>query len=65
LTRVLDMCGPAGMLVIDDMHVPGYRRALACELETLRHSYFSLRTFTRKRLRYSYLVLVPNAAFST
>lgn len=57
LTRVLDMCGPAGMLVIDDMHVPSYRRALARELETLRHSYFSLRTFTKKRLRYSYLVV--------
>lgn len=57
LTRVLDMCGPAGMLVIDDMHVPSYRRALTRELETLRRSYFSLRTFTKKRLRYSYLVV--------
>ena len=61
LTQVLDLCGPAGMLVIDDMHVPGYRRALARELERLRHPYFSLRTFTRKRLRYSYLV-VPDVA---
>jgi predicted O-methyltransferase YrrM len=57
LPQVLDMCRPGGMLVIDDMHVPGYRRALACELERLGHSYFSLRTFTKKRLRYSYLVL--------
>jgi predicted O-methyltransferase YrrM len=57
LTRVLDMCRPGGMLVIDDMHVPSYRRALACELERLGHSYFSLRTFTKKRLRYSYLVV--------
>jgi predicted O-methyltransferase YrrM len=57
MTRVLDMCRPGGMLVIDDMHVPGYRRALASELERLGLSYFSLRTFTRKRLRYSYLVL--------
>jgi hypothetical protein len=57
LPRVLDMCGPAGMLVIDDMHVPSYRRALACELETLQYSYFSLRTFTKQRLRYSYLVV--------
>ena len=56
-TQVLDMCRPGGMLVIDDMHVPSYRRALACELETLRHSYYSLRNFTRKRLRYSYLVV--------
>jgi predicted O-methyltransferase YrrM len=61
LAQVLDMCGPAGMLVIDDMHVPGYRRALARELERLQHSYFSLRTFTKKRLRYSYLVL-PDVA---
>jgi predicted O-methyltransferase YrrM len=61
LSRVLDMCAPGGMLVIDDMHVPGYRRALTGELEKLGHSYFSLRTFTRKRLRYSYLV-VPDVA---
>jgi predicted O-methyltransferase YrrM len=55
LPRVVNMCKPSGMLVIDDMHVPGYRRALTGELERLGHSCFSLRTFTRKRLRYSYL----------
>lgn len=57
LTRVLNMCRPGGMLVIDDMHVPGYRQSVTRQLVTLGHSCFSLRTFTQKRLRYSYLAV--------
>jgi predicted O-methyltransferase YrrM len=54
---VLGACRPGGMIVIDDMHVPGYRRTILRELEERRLEHFSLRSFTRKRLRYSYLVV--------
>jgi predicted O-methyltransferase YrrM len=56
INRVIDECEPGGMLVIDDMHVPGYRRAVLSELDRRGMSHFSLRAFTRKRLRYAYLV---------
>jgi predicted O-methyltransferase YrrM len=57
LDRVLAACRPGGMIVIDDMHVPGYRRAVLRALDRRGLSHFSLRAFTRKRLRYAYLVL--------
>jgi predicted O-methyltransferase YrrM len=56
LDRVVDLCGPGGLIVIDDMHVPGYRRATLRALDRRGLDYFSLRLFTRKRLRYAYLV---------
>jgi predicted O-methyltransferase YrrM len=56
LNAVLESCAAGGMMVIDDMHVPGYRRAVLEELNRRGLSHFSLRSFTRKRMRYSYLV---------
>lgn len=56
LDRVVDLCRPGGLLVIDDMHVPGYRRATLRALDRRGLAYFSLRLFTRRRLRYAYLV---------
>jgi predicted O-methyltransferase YrrM len=56
INRVIGECRPGGMVIIDDMHVPGYRRAVLSELDRRGMSRFSLRAFTRKRLRYSYLV---------
>ena len=56
LDRVVDHCAPGGLIVIDDMHVPGYRRATLRALDRRGLTYFSLRLFTRKRLRYAYLV---------
>ena len=56
LDRVIDLCRPGGLIVIDDMHVPGYRRATLRALDRRRLDYFSLRLFTKKRLRYAYLV---------
>jgi predicted O-methyltransferase YrrM len=56
LDRVIDLCRPGGLVVIDDMHVPGYRRATLRALDRRGLTYFSLRLFTRKRLRYAYLV---------
>ena len=57
LDFVLAACRPGGMIVLDDMHVPGYRQAVIRELDRRALSYFSLRAFTRQRLRYAYLVL--------
>jgi predicted O-methyltransferase YrrM len=58
LDDVIDSCRPgAGWIVIDDMHVPWYRRAVLRALEQRRVRHFSLRAFTRRRLRYSYLAL--------
>ncbi len=56
LDRVVDLCRPGGLIVIDDMHVPGYRHATLRALDRRGLGYFSLRLFTRKRLRYAYLV---------
>jgi len=56
LDRVVDLCRPGGLLVIDDMHVPAYRRATLRALDRRGVDHFSLRLFTRKRLRYAYLV---------
>jgi|SRR5581483_5681076 len=56
LDRVVDLCRPGSLLVIDDMHVPGYRRATLRALDRRGLDYFSLRLLTRKRLRYAYLV---------
>jgi predicted O-methyltransferase YrrM len=56
LDRVVELCRPGGLIVIDDMHVPGYRRATLRALERRRLAFFSLRLFTKKRLRYAYLV---------
>jgi len=56
LDRVIDLCRPGGLLVIDDMHVPGYRRATLRALDRRGLDHFSLRLFTRRRLRYAYLV---------
>jgi hypothetical protein len=36
--------------------VPGYRRATLRALDRRGLTYFSLRLFTRRRLRYAYLV---------
>ena len=57
LGATLDACRPGALLVIDDMHVPGYRFALLRELKRRNLERYSLRSFTRKRLRYSYLVI--------
>jgi predicted O-methyltransferase YrrM len=57
LDQVLARCRPGGMLLIDDMHVPGYRRAVLRQLDQRGLAYYSLRRFTRQRLRYSYLVV--------
>ncbi len=57
LDQVLDLCRPGGLIVIDDMHVPGYRRAVLTQLDRRGATYFSLRALTRKRMRYSYLVV--------
>lgn len=56
LDRVVDHCAPGGLIVIDDMHVPGYRRGTLRALDRRGLTYFSLRLFTKKRLRYAYLV---------
>jgi predicted O-methyltransferase YrrM len=57
LDDVIRCCRPGGgLIVIDDMHVPGYRRAVLRALTRQQLAVFSLRSFTRKRLRYSYLV---------
>jgi predicted O-methyltransferase YrrM len=58
LDDVIGSCRPdGGLIVIDDMHVPSYRRAVLRALDRRGVRYFSLRAFTRKRLRYSYLAL--------
>ncbi|HET6148902.1 MAG TPA: hypothetical protein VFH68_15300 [Polyangia bacterium] len=57
LGMVVEACRPGGIIIIDDMHVPRYRRAVMRELDRRALSYFSLRAFTRHRLRYAYLVL--------
>jgi predicted O-methyltransferase YrrM len=59
LDVIIDACSPTGMIVMDDMHVPGYRRAILDDLDRHRLSYYSLRDFTRKRLRYAYLATPP------
>jgi predicted O-methyltransferase YrrM len=56
LDVVLGMCRPGGLIVIDDMHVPGYRFSVLKELRQRKLTHFSLRSYTKKRLRYSYLV---------
>jgi predicted O-methyltransferase YrrM len=57
LDQVLDLCRPdGGLVIIDDMHVPGYRRAVLAQLDRRGCAHFSLRSLTRKRMRYSYLV---------
>jgi predicted O-methyltransferase YrrM len=56
LPEVLKCCRAGGLMVIDDMHVPGYRRAIRRILDRAGTPNFSLRAFTRKRLRYAYLV---------
>jgi predicted O-methyltransferase YrrM len=55
LPAVLNFCRPGGLIVIDDIHVPGYRRAIRRSLDRSAARNFSLRAFTRKRLRYAYL----------
>src|SRR5262245_29253299 len=55
LVATVDACSPVGIIVLDDMHVPGYRRAILDSLDRQRLCYYSLRDFTRKRLRYAYL----------
>jgi predicted O-methyltransferase YrrM len=57
LPLVVDCCNPGGVIVIDDMHVPGYRRAVLRTLDRLGLEWFSARQFTRKRLRHSYLAI--------
>jgi predicted O-methyltransferase YrrM len=57
LDLALDACRPGGLLVIDDMHVPRYRRAMRRALRARGVAHFSLRAFTRSRLRYAYLAI--------
>ncbi len=59
LGAIVEACGPVGMVVIDDMHVPGYRRSILDDLDRRGLSSYSLRHFTRKRLRYAYLAMPP------
>jgi predicted O-methyltransferase YrrM len=54
---VVGSCRPGAMIIVDDMHVPGYRRAILRELDKRGLEHFSLRSFTKKRLRHSYLAL--------
>lgn len=58
LPDVLGACRPGGLVVIDDMHVPAYGRAVLAELARTGTKHFSLRSFTKKWLRYAYLVIV-------
>jgi predicted O-methyltransferase YrrM len=55
LPAVLKSCRLGGLIVIDDMHVPRYRHAIRRTLDRADTRNFSLRAFTRKRLRYAYL----------
>jgi predicted O-methyltransferase YrrM len=57
LDVVVESCRPGGMIVIDDMHVPSYRRSILRKLDERGLERFSLRSFTRKRLRHAYLIL--------
>lgn len=57
LDLVVSACKPGGMIVMDDMHVPRHRRATLRDLDRRGLRYFSLRRFTRKRLRYAYAIL--------
>ena len=59
LDLTITSCRPGGLIVIDDMHVPRYRRSITQALSKRGLDYFSLRTLTlaRGRLRYSYLVI--------
>jgi predicted O-methyltransferase YrrM len=59
LGMIIEVCSPTGIIVLDDMHVPGYRRAILDDLDRKGLSYYSLRDFTRKRLRYAYLATPP------
>jgi len=65
LDMIIEACSPTGMIVMDDMHVPGYRRAILDDLDRHRLSYYSLRDFTRKRLRYAYLATPPTRSLQT
>jgi predicted O-methyltransferase YrrM len=65
LDTIIEACNPTGMIVIDDMHVPAYRRAILDDLDRHRLSHYSLRDFTRKRLRYAYLATLPTRSLQT
>lgn len=56
LGRALAACRPGGLFLIDDMHVPRYRWAIERALRERGLPYFSARAFTRKNLRYAYVV---------
>lgn len=58
LREVLDLARPGGLVVLDDVHKPAYRRFAQRELESLGLEYYSLKTWTRDRLtRYAWLVI--------
>jgi predicted O-methyltransferase YrrM len=57
LDLTLQSCAPGGVIVIDDMHVPRYRQAMRGLLRERGLVHFSLRAWTRNRLRYAYLVI--------
>ncbi len=57
LDVVIDSCRTGGMIIVDDMHVPSYRRSILAHVARRRLEAFSLRTFTKKRLRHAYLIL--------
>ena len=59
LERIVSICQPGALLVIDDMHVPSYRRAILNKLDQRGLGRYSLRNFTKKRLRYAYLATLP------
>lgn len=53
LGATIEACGKNGLIVLDDAHVPQYRRSLRHALEQRGLNYYSLRQFTKKKLRYA------------
>jgi len=58
LDAVLDLSAPGGLVVIDDVHKPDFRRFAIERLEARGQPFFSLKAWTRDSLtRYCYLVI--------
>jgi predicted O-methyltransferase YrrM len=58
LRQALDLAKPGGLVILDDVHKPAYRKAAMAVLEELGLEWFSLREWTRDPLtRYAWLVI--------
>ena len=58
LDAVLDLAAPGGLVILDDVHKPDFRRFAIERLEARGQGFFSLKAWTRDDLtRYAYLVM--------